>query len=219
MKKNIWIYSIVIFLGLVAIILPKIFEVQAQDPINIYVRVEASLDNGATWHNFESTVNAGEETLTVSGGDIVLVRVKMWNESSDMQATGSIGDGILTNSDYISNAEIISLNEDGDGFEFDGYFWGNSGIATIDLIPGQTETVGYQSLSLNLTIAENIPADTTIEGRVTISDEGEEGEYITFNPFGESKAFADGLGRYSSFRLTTASAPSILPETGVNILK
>lgn len=216
MKSRIWIYFLVLILILTGFFSfsSKIFKVQAQDPPDIYAKVEASLDNGATWHNYASTKNAGSETLTIKGGDTILIRVKMWNESTDTDVTDAIGEGYLTNTDYISNSELVSLDEDENSIFFEGYFWGISGTGVVDLSSQGSESSGYESLTVRITIANNIPANTSIEGKVTVTNEGE----IVFNSFhknfGIPKVFADGIGRYSLCRMATADA---LPQTGADL--
>ncbi len=216
MKNKILIY----FLALILILTgfwgfsSKIFKVQAQEPSDIYVKVEASLDNGASWHNYASTKNAGGETLTIKGGDIVLIRVKMWNEGTS-DITDAIGEGYLSNTDYISNGELVSSDEDGNTTEYDGYFWGDSGTGIIDLAANGSESSGYESVTVRITIADNIPADTAIEGKVTVLSEGNEVSYNPFHKnFGISKVFAEGIGRYSICRMATAST---LPQTGADL--
>lgn len=220
MTKKFALYLIVIILGIAALVLPKNIAVQADETVDLYVRVEGSLDNGATWHNFQSTVDGGNESLTISGGDTLLIRVKTWNETVGRQTTGAEITASLSDSDYISNVELISLDDDTDSNEYSGNVWSGGGTATIDIMPGDVDS-GYQSITAEVTFAENIPAGYSMTGSVTITDEGTSGPYLTFNPF-IKRVLANGLNRVSSIRIITADATTTppattLPETGANL--
>lgn len=201
--SKIWLYLILGGLIFAGIFINRMFLTRADgDPI-VYLKVEASKDNGTTWYNYSGTDSPESEILAVNPGDSILVRIKIWTTESTAYIVG--GAGIVTNSQYLSDIELISLDSDENANEYDGYFFDESGIGTITII-GIKDEATADSATARITIANNIPAGTVIEGGVEITSAVE----VAWNPFG--KVFAQGL-KNSAFRLIY----QVLPETGADL--
>jgi len=213
--SKIWLYLVIGALTLVALFTQnqnKTIIANGLPPV--YLRVEASVDGGATWHNYFDSDNPGGETLPTTSGATVLVRIRGWNIDEEMPYIAG-GEGLITNATYISSVNLISLDSDVNDNAYNGYFFGTSGTGEIVLSPN-----GYEEIATaSFTLGNNFPAgETDIEGVVGLTDAilG-----IGYNPmhkiFGIPKTYAYDISggiKFSSFRIAVNQA---LPETGADL--
>jgi len=47
------------------------YVVAQETGVDLHIKVEASRDNGSTWHNYSGTESSGGETVSVDPGDTV----------------------------------------------------------------------------------------------------------------------------------------------------
>ena len=191
--------------------LTRLPKTKAQDDeVNLYIKAEASADNGATWSNYSGIGHAaGNQTLNAKPGDTIQVRIKLWNTSTTENATNVVGTGTLTNSSYVASASLL------DAGHYTGYFFAGSGAGAIDQVNLNTDENTAEILLLSLTLSNNFPVgETIIIGEVNITNYGR--GIIGIDNFLIDRARAEGVGRKSSFRIAVNVAAPPLPQTGAD---
>lgn len=217
---------------ILAVLISLVFVVSptnAQEA-NLHIKLEVSLD-GTTWYNFSGSEDADNVTLNCSPGDELIVKVTLWN-SGDADATNVVGNGTITNSDYIEDATDIDPDADGNLRDFTGYYFVGGGVGFISQIDqGGTYDTDEESMTAVLTLSDDFPAgDTVITATATVENEGgvvvgedereadvedENSEVVSFlKNLLVQKAYAQqGLGRYSRVRIVVTE----LPATGADL--
>lgn len=207
-----------------------------QDGIDLHILLEASADNGATWHNTGGTDNPGGEMLNINPGATVLFRVKVWNDG-DGAAGGVQILGEIEDAEYVTDA-VVTDNQLGDlpfiGFDIENY--GQGEVAVINI--GGSENDGFEGVQGTITFGHNFPSgQTVLNGAVWIHD-------YTLLGFRNNQfirlAHAEGVNNFSLVRLVVnrshgsrtavkltpsptpspaASAIATLPSTGSSIVE
>lgn len=170
------------------------------DDVNLHIKVEVSADHGATWYNFSGTEDAEGDVVTVTPGEELEFRVKVWN-SGTINANNIDITGTVSNSDYVT--ALVITESDFVGFAFTD---GGAGTAGI-LNDGSTEDAGFASVTGTITISDTFPVgQTIISGNVNI-DDYLPGEFA-MSPirkiaslFDVSNAKAVGVDRFSRLRI------------------
>jgi hypothetical protein len=228
MKKMILIISkliLAILISLVFVISPT----NAQVP-NLHIKLEVSKD-GTHWYNYSGSEDPEGETLNCDPGDIVIIKVTLWN-TGDVNAVNILGAGAITNSSYISSISHIEPDADHNTREFTEIYFDEFHNGAIDLVEfGSTYDDDEESMTAVLTLSDDFPeGQTIITGAATIdalglpAGEPEGGatekdintEKTSFlKTFLTEVAYAQqGEGRYSQFRIAVNAE---LPATGANL--
>ncbi len=183
------------------------------DDVELHIKYEVSSDNGATWRNFSGTESSGGESITVTPGATVEIKVTTWNSDS-LAAINVIGTGTTTNSSYIQNATILSDDTDADTIPYTGFFVSGGGAGGISLVPGLTPESPGETFTASLQLGSNFPAgQTVIESEIEIDDYTP--ELIVYRPFQLiKKAYALGVGNKSAIRIIVNNEQTGLPQTG-----
>lgn len=223
MKKIYWFFGPIILitiLGAGFLYLASVDRAQADENVDLKVKLEASIDGGATWHNYDGTTNPGGQSVSASPGDRVRLRLKTWNESVTHTAAEIQLLGTYTNTKYIDNASCTNTDQDSNGTAYAGNLVTvGAGVGTIDTNANGSESANYESAIFIANLKNNFPVGrTVIVARITITDEGTSagvGQLL-----GPSYALADGLGNYSRVRIVInlAEEAEDLPETGAESL-
>jgi hypothetical protein len=240
MKKRWFLIGLIILLLVASGAIYAKFAGQARaanqgdlDGIDLHLLLEASADNGATWHNTAGTDNPGNETLNINPGATVLFRVKVWNDgegaAGGVQILGEVEDA-----EYVTEAEVTD-NQLGD-HPFDGFDIENGGQGEVEVVNiDSNQNDGYEGVQGSITFGHNFPnGQTIINGAVWIHD-------YTVLGFRNNQfirlAHAQGVNHFSLVRLVvnrahastgvkptptpspspSASAIATLPSTGGSI--
>ena len=194
----------------------------------LFFWLEASKDNGATWHNYSGTDYSGNETVTANPGDTIKVKLTIWNADDNLITTGISASGSLTNPSYLTVPES-GINDDADenltpiGGVLTAF---GAGTATLDTLDDgglysscSDSATNCKSATFSLVLSNTFPVSKTIIfGEITISDFTDRGIQVK-NPFIE-KVYASSVGHQSAFRISVNVAPSTpivttnLPATG-----
>jgi len=219
MKKIYWFAGLIILialLGIGSLYLAPAKKVRADDNVDLKIKLEASIDNGLTWHNYSGTTNPKGESITASPGDTVFIRLKTWNENATHTATNVQLLGAYTNTKYIASGSCTNTDQDGNGTEYSGGLaTAGLGVGAIDLGANGSETANYESAIFIAKLKKSFPIGrTVIIGRITITDEGESAAVGQL--LGAPYALASGLGNYSQVRVVVNvnENPQNLPQTG-----
>lgn len=208
--------------------------------VSPHIRLEASVDSGASYHNYGGHENAGGETVTAHPGDTIKIRFKAWNSGSVLMGKVD-GNFLITNGSYVdSTITNASLNMDENSQSYDlAYFDGTAGAGMLDYglaIDGDELqcTQGAQGAcelgSVDIKLKDSFPTGETvitIEGRMTKYHEGQPVQnHPKIFAFAE-KAYADGRevvmnDIYSNVRISVnvvapAPVPQVLPKTGADL--
>lgn len=187
--------------------------------VNLHTKVEASSDNGATWHNYSGTEFSGGETITASPGDTILVRLKIWNSATTWYVTNLTGAATTTNSSYIQTATITSADYDGNTNPYIGYFFDGTGagaIATV-LQSGSENGANCESLLASFTLSNDFPVgETVITAQATIGGYTEnevlvgENEVLVglLDKLGIAKAAGTGRNSTARIAVNVAATPT-----------
>ena len=178
--------GLIVFLILVLVcsfILPQ--KTEATDLNDyLFLRLEASKDNGATWHNYSGTDYSGGETITVNPGDTVKIKFTIWN--ADTEYISSLNNevtGTLTNSSYITLPEAtIEDDADENGVAISGVvntFGGTASVAEL-LSSGSYSSCSpvysnCESATFSLVLSNTFPVGETIilgEAQITGHTDG-----------------------------------------------
>jgi len=201
-------------------ILPAFIKAQ-EDDVNLHIKLEASLDNGATWHNYSGTEYSEGETINADPGDTVLMRIKIWNTGTD-NAGEVVSSGTLTNYNYVKTIELVSADADGNG---ESYTLGSemeSGAIALVVNGGTEECTaesGSECATLNFVLSGNFPiGETIIISEIYIDSYQSIRVGLPYNFIRET--YAIGLGRKSAVRIAVRVAePEVLPQTGAEVIK
>lgn len=190
----------------------------------INTRLEASADN-STWVNYLAEENSGGQTLTVSPGDTIYLRLKTWNTGG--MPAGVEYTGTFTNPAYLDSPEMFSSGA-GAKDDLDGdatYYYAltsfdtSSGVTlfTLDAIMnGSTVDANYQSGGITAQIKSDTPDQT--EMLVTVQVTGADA-YITWWQRLFTHAYADDAAT-TQVRILVSNPPATavttptLPVTG-----
>ncbi len=192
---------------------------------NIDIRLEASKDNGATWHNYSGTNYSGGETVSANPGDTVLIKFTAWDGDAMMAANITIS-GTITNSSYLTVPESgINSDADGNHTSISGIvntFGGGATISTLDALGSYSScsplVANCESATFSLVLSSTFPVgETIILGEAGITDFTDRAPVR--NPFID-RAYASSVGHKSAFRIAVnVAAPTTvvttnLPATG-----
>ena len=126
MRKFYWIFGLIILPGILVFsyfYLAPTEKVQAGVDVNLGIRLEASVDGGATWHNYSGDTDPGGESVTAQSGDTIRLRLKTWNGSDTHFADGAtVVIGGLQLAFYMGFKEVYLLGCDCD-FSKQGHFY------------------------------------------------------------------------------------------------
>jgi len=224
MKRFIWFIALLV-LGVLAGVGSFAYypanNIQAGQDVDLKIKIEISVDNGTTWHNYSGDSNPEGESVTAEPGDEVLVRIKTWNLSDTHYADDVEIAGIFSNAEYIVEAETTDTDEDNNGNVYTGDLVDlGVGLGNIDVAGSGSEIAGYESVIIKTKLASDFPEGRTIiTGTVTITDEGTDTVIVVFSDPFAKYALADGLAQSSTARVIVNVAeeePEVLPETGFN---
>lgn len=156
---------------------------QFEQEYNIGTRVEVSKDGGSSWASFDSSdaTGLGEgQTLVVSPGDILIFKVRVWNEGYD-NALNVVGVGTRENFTFLSDISGVFDNpdEDGDSTDITG-----GGVDTINidiLASGGSASSGYQSATFTGKVKSDIPDGTVVKVHYEITS-ADFPEILNFSP-------------------------------------
>jgi hypothetical protein len=169
MKKVLYLISL-----LALIVVPNIASAHLESGADciIGIRTEVSKDNGATWYSYDSSDATDLGTgysLQVTPGDNVKIRIKVWNEGSNLcsVATNGVATG-FTNLENLSG-DFDNPDEDGDTVDFtespggplEGFL--NPGVS------GGSAVSGYQSATINATVKSTAAAGATMSLAYTVA--------------------------------------------------
>jgi hypothetical protein len=230
MKKIYWTLGLTVLLGTLIggyLYLTSTEKVQASENVDLKVKLEASIDNGTTWHNYSGDTNPDGESVTAQPGDTVQLRLKAWNESSTHSTTDTSLLGTSTNSKYIASASTTDADEDNNGTSYTGALVDEgAGVGLIDLSVDGSESANYESATFDVKLENNFPVgQTVLIGTTEITGEGTEVIIVGSNDnlirhlahlLAPSSALADGLGNQSKIRIVVNvnGETEELPQTG-----
>jgi len=230
MKKWLYCGLIILLVAIGGLIYVK-FTSQAQaagagdiDGIDLHILLEASIDNGATWHNYSGTDVSGGETLVINPGATVLYRLKVWNNGAIVVANVAVT-GEVDNTGHMTDVAVTN-NQLGAN-PFAGFDIETGGHGLVGAVPvGGSQNAGYEGLQGYITFANNFPGgETIINGVAVINDYGLIGRR---NNQLFRLAHAEGVNHFSTVRLvvnptstnpgTPKTAPSPTPTSVINSL-
>lgn len=173
------------------------------DGVDLHIKVEGSADHGATWFNFSASEpgEADNQTITVSPGEQIEFRVKVWNTGVLFRAANVDIAGSVTNAGYVSALDLTAS-------DFIGFLSLNGGAGTAVLVQaGSTEDANFQEVQGTIQLAATFPVgQTLLVGNVNIVDY--DPQALGFNPsrfiaqtLGFKRAFALGVDRASALRI------------------
>lgn len=195
----------------------------------LHLKVEVSKD-GIHWYNYGGSESGDLETLAVDPGDVVIIRLKVWN-SGAVPLGAALDTGTILHSAFVDSVSNINLNADGQGQSFVGDYFENTGVIGVNLIAAlSSETSHYESVTARLTLDDSFPAgETVIVGAAGISgllqqDEPNENQdqnqkpLTYFQKIFFPSAYAIGnLSGYIQYSTSHISINGGLPDTGANL--
>jgi len=194
-------------------------SVRAQeDNVDLHIKLEASVDNGATWHNYSGTEFQGGESVNADPGDTVLMRIKIWN-TGEGDASDVVSTGVLTNYAYVDNISAVSTDADGNGRSYTlGSEMESGTITQVDNSGTEACTAlsGSECASLNFVLSNDFPVgETVITSEVDIASYETRMMVGSLNNILAREVYAVGTGRKSAARIVVNVAePEVLPQTG-----
>ena len=226
--------AVLLALGVAVSVEAFVYAQEREIAANLHIRVEASSDNGATWHNYSGTESSGGETISANPGDKILIRTKIWDDALSWYVTDLSGTGEVTNSSYIQTIAMEDADYDANTRSYTDYFYGNTttgAIATV-MSGGIENSTNCESLKTSFTLSNSFPTgETVITAKATIGSYTEH-EFLPtlLNKLGI--ALAAGTGRNSTARIavnvattptptatpteTPTATPEVLPATGAD---
>jgi hypothetical protein len=168
------------------------------DGYELLTRLEVSKD-GSTWINYSAETNSGNQTLTVSPGDTIFLRLKTW-DIGQSPATNIQFSSTFTNPTNIDAFDPFTSgndDSDGDGLLFYSAVSVNINAGTflfsLDGVAGNTnENAGYQSGTVAARIGANAPNGSITLITVQITDADHPVAYKINQLF--PRAYADEQG-------------------------
>jgi hypothetical protein len=175
MKKILMILAIVIGVAIIPSFVSAGFSPEGSD-YDLRTILEVSKD-GITWLNYNAETNSGDQTLTITPGDIVYVRLKTWNvgdtDANNIQFTSS-----FTNPQYIDSFDAFNgANDNLDGDEIYYHYEGvdtDTGEFQFSLdqaLANTTEESGFQSGAVTMSVDSATPDQAVILVTVQIPTE------------------------------------------------
>jgi len=110
----------------------------------LHNKIEASTDNGVTWHNYSGSDGPGGETVSANPGDTIKVRVKAW-DSGTIFTTATEGNFTVTNASYIDSISGIETNVDGDPISYQVTYFDPEGVSGSAIFDDQMIQEGDES--------------------------------------------------------------------------
>jgi hypothetical protein len=182
--------------------------------IDLKIQLNASIDNGVTWHNYSGDGVAKGETLVVKPGDQIILRLSMWN--TDLSPLTNITlMGEADKPQYFDGSVAFDNPDlDGDTIPYVGNWNGSFSMAT--LTGGGTEDTGNESGTMKFTVKSDAPEQTLVTCIAGVINYGHptkenKASNLLAKIFGSGKARAQTGEAYSVVRVLISSA---LPQTG-----